>query len=245
MRKVCIASLMVAFIGIEAVSAELVSIESNNLEAIVVQNQIGNISLTGSNKPSQVSVTKKKFDSSCSITYDKQGSTYSIKVKKKKNNDTCQVDLNIEVPSSISATLSTGMGDISVKDIDGSIQYNIGVGNTMLQDIEGQITGHVGKGNVTMNEIKGDTIISGGQGNSVIDFSPQFSEGKIKVSTGQGDIIVSFPDAVQLQSRLDTGWGSVQNDFSESASPKVKASLHTGMGNITIKKKTKSSKKAH
>ncbi|GAY10625.1 DUF4097 family beta strand repeat-containing protein [Pseudonocardia sp. N23] len=148
--------------------------------------------------------------------------------------DFCQVSYTIAVPSTLSVTVSTGVGDIVVRDLDGRVDADTTGGDVLLTGLGGD---------VTVRTISGDVVGTGLRSGSVLAES---TVGDVTVATTTaptgvtarstvGDVDVAVPASRPY--RVDTGNGSGQTRILLPVDPAATATVSatSDSGDVTVR----------
>ena len=102
-----------------------------------------------------------------------------------KTTDRLDIHFEIAVPKTFQGVfLKTAGGDISVKDINGTIQSHTNTGNLQIENITGSLIGHTGNGNVHLTKCTGDVHVESLRGN----FEIKENNGAVDVTASRGNI---------------------------------------------------------
>jgi hypothetical protein len=158
-----------------------------------------------------------------------------------KGKDSDNFYLEIAIPSQFNLDLSTGGGNISVKEnINGKVELATGGGNIELNDVGDKLSVSTGGGNILVGKVEGETELSTGGGN----ISVKDVKSKLEVSTGGGNISIGniggngevstaggniSVGKVSGSAKLSTAGGNISID---GATGKVEA--NTAGGNISL-----------
>ena len=128
------------------------------------------------------------------------------------NNNNRWIRVELEVPRSLRARVTTGDGNISISGVEGDLRFNTGDGNIEAFELAGSLEARTGDGNVR----------AGGRFDAV------------SVSTGDGNVEVRAAQGSRVTSgwRITTGDGNVRLDLPATISADLDA--HTGDGRIHV-----------
>jgi len=141
----------------------------------------------------------------------------------KKTTDRLDIHFEITVPQTFQGVfLKTAGGDISVKDITGTIQSHTNTGNLQFENTTGHLIGHTGNGNVRLTKCFGETHVESLRGN--IDIRE--NKGVVNVTTSSGNVKCS--DVVGTIN-VETSGGSIK-----LVGCKGEAHVETLGGNINL-----------
>jgi len=185
---------------------------------LIVEADEGNITITGTDaKEVVVHITARgsdelleKFD----VSFNQDGNSVRIDARKERryfrffNNNSLDVQFDIQLPNNFNLDLHTSGGDIVVRDVKGKIGGETSGGDLDLSALEGNVKLSTSGGNITVHNAIGDLMLetSGGniQGESMTgtmyfvtsggDIELRDSDGKLHASTSGGNIRVSLKD---------------------------------------------------
>ncbi len=173
------------------------------------------------------------------LKIEQQGNRVIVEFKGKDSDD---FYLEVSIPSQFNLDLSSGGGNITIKDnINGKVELATGGGNININDVTNMLSASTGGGNISVGSVSGETELSTGGGNidvkdvkNKIDISTgggNISIGNIggnaEVSTAGGNISVG---KVSGSAELNTAGGNINLD---GAAGKVE--VNTAGGNISLK----------
>ncbi len=133
-------------------------------------------------------------------------------------------DLKVSVAPGTSVDLHLAVGEVTVTDVNGTIQVSTGDGNVSSTGVKGNLDIDTGSGEVIAEKTTGELKIDTGSGNVKVR---EQSGGQLKIDTGSGDIRLTEVTSDRIH--LDTGSGDIE--IVTGSSPDV--SLDTGSGNVT------------
>ena len=249
-------SYVISEIGSEASNEFVASVDKENAEKLVLDNNSGNIKVRKSEN-SQIKVEadkkvrgtsqidKKTVLENMNIAIERDGNLIRIVAETNNKKDfwdwlkdeykTFQVTINytILLPEGIKAIdISTGTGNVEIEDLSTEIKLNTGAGNIDIDEV------------ISI----GNNKISTGAGNIRYDGNIDEIE-SFKVSTGAGNIEFDVPENSRMSLKANTGIGVLNGSFIKKNSniklsfdedingggPKVEIS--SGVGNIDVDKK--------
>ncbi|HEX3940428.1 MAG TPA: DUF4097 family beta strand repeat-containing protein [Acidobacteriaceae bacterium] len=116
-------------------------------------------------------------------------------------------DLAIEIPSTATATIVSGRGDVSIADLSTPVNLTSGSGDVALDRIHGPVVARIGHGDLSARTIGGDLSISAGWVN---DLSASGVSGQLRLNGNFfGDISLEHVDSeVHIRSsrvQMDAG----------------------------------------
>ena len=159
-----------------------------------------------------------------------------------KGQDSENFYMEVSVPAYLILDLSTGGGNVSIKDkVNGSVEISTGGGNVSLSDVGNILSISTGGGNITVGNISDKVEISTGGGEVKVASALKNLEvstgggnitigsigGKAEISTGGGNISVGN---VSSGIEISTGGGNINLDGANGS-----IEVSTGGGNISLK----------
>lgn len=125
------------------------------------------------------------------------------------------IRLEIAVPSGARAEISTGDGNISARDVSGSLRLSTGDGNIDLMGINGPLSANTGDGNIRVAGRFDRLDLKTGDGN----VQAEATEGSRvaepwTVRTGDGQVVLRLAPKLAADFELRTGDGGVTVDAS-------------------------------
>ena len=159
-----------------------------------------------------------------------------------KGQDSENFYMEVSVPAYLILDLSTGGGNVSIKDkVNGSVEISTGGGNVSLSDVGNILSISTGGGNISVGNISDKVEISTGGGEVKVTSALKNLEvstgggnitigsigGKAEISTGGGNISVGN---VSSGIEISTGGGNINLDGANGS-----IEVSTGGGNISLK----------
>ena len=125
--------------------------------------------------------------------------------RKWKNDSRFSLEVNISVPEVYNVEFTTGAGNITIADLEGTIRGKTGAGNVILGDILGGIDISSGAGNIEVDGARGYVYANSGAGNITLDDI----EGTLDIKTGAGNVVATITNRLDGESELKSGAGNV------------------------------------
>jgi hypothetical protein len=169
----------------------------------------------------------------------------------------CSAGFQVAAPARVAITARSGSGKIGVGAFAGRIDARTGSGAVQLSGSSGDLTSRSGSGtisgdvggqkNVDIETGSGEISLRGltgpisartGSGSVSLDWKTAPSAGEIDVRTGSGSVEVELPNGAKLDISAKSGSGNIRSEFGADTGAAVKATLRTGSGDVTIKKKS-------
>jgi hypothetical protein len=146
----------------------------------------------------------------------------------------CSVDVVVRVPSSVAVEVQGRDGDVTVRDITGSVVISSTDGNVVADDIGGPLGVDVTDGNVLASGLAGRAEVS--TGNGAVGLSFRTAPDVVSVSTGDGDVDVVVPDGPETY-RVDgtSADGTVDATVRTDPAATRSMALRSGAGSITVR----------
>ena len=120
----------------------------------------------------------------------------------------------VSAPTSSSADLSSGSGDLQIGGLQGPVNATTGSGSVRASALGQLLHARTGSGDISANSIGGDAHLETGSGS----ISASGLAGGARASTGSGDIVVSD---CQQALRASTGSGSIRVTQSSFRPPRL------------------------
>ena len=234
--KVLILSLGIATSSLA--STETKEFDAASISEVDVQNMAGKVVIHSTESAKATVVAEKRvFSEKCVMTVEKGGNKLTVRVENSGffSGKSCDVDFDISVPKSVKLNISTGSGDIKVSEIKGQFAFKVGSGDILADGDFSQINGKSGSGNISVKGLSGGGDLKTGSGDIQLTFGKAKLNGKLDISTGSGNALLSFPKGAQIKSSFKSGSGDFTNELGDTASADFKVSMKTGSGDLTIK----------
>jgi len=148
--------------------------------------------------------------------------------RKWKNDSRFSLEVNISVPEVYNVEFTTGAGNITIADLEGTIRGKTGAGNVILGDILGGIDISSGAGNIEVDGARGYVYANSGAGNVTV----YLDSGVGATVDGQASI-----GSAKTDYDLDVKGKWMSKSFSgkvNGGGPSL--TLHSGVGNVTLRK---------
>jgi hypothetical protein len=162
----------------------------------------------------------------------------------------CGLNARLGVPAATAVTASTGGGNISVRDLTGTVAVSTDGGDVTAADLPGLVTLSSGGGNLTVSQLTGRTLrlttdggditgtavavpdVRAATGGGNITLTLTRAPKNLDVSTDGGDVTIIVPRAAYVvNARTD---GGTINAIKSVENPVGTINATTGGGNITI-----------
>jgi len=239
LTAIAVTLLLSAIISITAAQDQKKSFTVNKGDLLDVSTRMGSITVDTWGK-NEVSVTVKNIiDSEIPLlTMVQTGNKVEVKFK---GEDSDRVEFEISIPSQLDLDLSTGGGNITLKnDLDGKIDASTAGGNISMMNIIGKADISTAGGNIKVGDINSKADISTAGGNikvgdinSDADISTAGGDMKIgningnaDVSTAGGNIKIGY---IKGGADVSSAGGNISVDNIDG-----NADISTGGGNVKV-----------
>ncbi len=226
--------------------AETLEFPAESIKELYVNNQAGQITIAATDlEKATVSFDNRSTDSLCDISAEMNGSTLETRVITKKDqrsfwkffgSSECKADLLIMIPQNIAVDLVNGSGDVTIKGINGKVDFKIGSGNLDIDSDVNQLTGKAGAGNVDVKGLTGNVDVKVGSGNIALTYKEKIEKGEVLLKAGSGNIDLFFPKNMKILTHFSSGSGRIKNELGETTSSQFSVSAKVGSGSMNIKK---------
>ena len=261
LAAIAITLLLSAIISITVAQDQNKSFTVNNGDLLDVSTRMGNITIDTWDKNEVNVIVKNVIDSEIDLlTMVQTGNKVEVKFK---GDDSDRIEFNISIPSKLDLDLSTGGGNISLKnDLDGKLDASTAGGNISVNNIIGKADISTAGGNIKVGDINSKADISTAGGNIKVgdinddadittaggDIKIGNINGKADVSTAGGNVIIGFikggadvssaggnisVENIGGNADISTGGGNVKVGNVTGS-----AELNTGGGNISLEAAT-------
>jgi DUF4097 and DUF4098 domain-containing protein YvlB len=149
-----------------------------------------------------------------------------------RDNDGRRVTLTVRVPKGVKLEVSSGNGDVSVRDVGAEVRASSGNGRLVVSTAGGPVHASSGNGDVTVERAAGPVQAHSGNGRVLVatsqgPVSASSGNGEVRVSmdalsntdedmsfsTGNGRVIVTVPANFAGEIETSQGHGEFQSDF--------------------------------
>ncbi|MCH8034960.1 MAG: hypothetical protein IH950_14535 [Bacteroidetes bacterium] len=261
LTAIAITLLLSAIISITAAQDQKKSFTVKSGDMLEVSTRMGNITIDTWDKNEVNVVVKNVIDSEIALlTMVQNGNKVEVIFE---GEDSYHIEFDISIPSKFDLELSTGGGNITLKnDLDGKIDASTAGGNISMKNIKGEADISTAGGNIKVGDINSKADISTAGGNikvgdinSDADISTSGGDMKIgningmaDISTAGGNIKIGYikggadvssaggnisVDNIGGNADISTGGGNVK-----VGSVSGSAELNTGGGNISLEAAT-------
>jgi hypothetical protein len=147
----------------------------------------------------------------------------------------CNRNYVLRIPNSVTITVVTGGGNVSVTGIDSSVSLDTSQGDVIVVGAKGSVRVSTGQGDVTLRRIEAPSVDAySGQGDVTVDFSSPPSSAT--ATSGQGNIIVGLPKGPDsYHVHATSAQGTVADDVNESPTSARVIHALSGQGDVTVR----------
>ncbi len=132
-------------------------------------------------------------------------------------------DLAIIVPPGKHVGVYTGVGKVTVTNVDGDLEVDVGSADIVSKGTKGRLSLDTGSGNIDVDGAEGEISLDTGSGDVTLN---RAKAGKLSIDTGSGDVEGGDITADDLS--IDTGSGSIRIAGTRT----TRLSLDTGSGDV-------------
>jgi hypothetical protein len=146
----------------------------------------------------------------------------------------CQAALQLQVPSGVPVTATTGRGNITAAQLTGRITIRTGQGNLSLHDVSGTVTGRTALGLATGTGLSGaDVSLSTDLGSVRLSFDAV--PGLVTASSQLSSVAIRVPAGASYDviAQADLGAASVLVPQSAASGHVIKATSQLGSVTVT------------
>lgn len=205
------------------------------IEKLIVENTSGRIQVSVNPRPRIVIVaTKRNFTPRCTFGTEKTAFNEVVARVEKPIGETCDVDLEIQVPRKIDLQLWSNSGAVSVDGVEGKLAINSGSGAVQANGKFDAIKLNSGSGAVDIRGIQGGGEVALGSGAVNLRFLDD-PKGRLDVKSGSGHTQLFFPKGAKINAQLSTGSGDVVNEIETSSGADFGVSVKAGAGDVSVK----------
>ncbi len=149
-------------------------------------------------------------------------------------NDRCTRSYVVHVHSEVAVTATSGQGDVTVTDTDGTISAHSDEGDVTIRGGSGAVAASSGQGGVTVSRSSAASVsATSGQGDVVLGFVS--SPNRVTASSGQGDVTVELPRGPNsYQVHASSGQGNVSNNVGDNPASDRVINATSGQGDVTV-----------
>ena len=213
--------LLSALISITAAQDQKKSFTVNKGDILEVSIRMGNITIDTWNKSEVNVVVKNIIDSEFSmLTIEQSGNKVDVIFK---GEDSDRIEFEISIPSKFDLELSTGGGNITLKnDLDGKIDASTAGGNISMKNIKGEADISTAGGNIKVGDINSKVDISTAGGNIKVGDINSDAD----ISTAGGDMKIGN---INGMADISTAGGNIKNGYIKGG-----ADVSSAGGNISV-----------
>ena len=235
--------------------ADTLSFDSSKISKVDIEHISGKVVILANLKSLEratLKVTKVKAEKSCKVESNIYDHTLVIKTKSSDNDD-CQINLDVIVPSLIDISVKTVSGSVKLQGTVKRLQFNSVSGDLLGEGNVGELTSKTISGDININKIDNDlmsTTVSGNimiakisgsakissvSGDVELKYARLVKDSSVSVSSVSGDVLVFVPNSVNMRNVSGASLSFEQS--SEKGKNNLDISLRTISGNLKIKRK--------
>lgn len=187
------------------------------IKKVIITNTSGVTLVKGtSRKNAELRVTKVKVSDICEFRHETQVNILYVGVHNRgfTGAGDCEINLDFEVPTNAQLEITTGSGLTEIADVDGPIQFRSGSGLVKVDSASRKVKGGTGSGS--------------------IEFLAKALKSDIELNSGSGSILLKLPKDAKPAVRFESGSGQMANDFAPQKRGRVKVSVRTGSGDLSV-----------
>lgn len=135
----------------------------------------------------------------------------------------------------------TGSGDVGVGRVIGPLTASTGSGDVSIGAVAGEAKLKTGSGDITVHASESDVFAMTGMGTVALNC---VGGGQNRVKTGSGDVVIAVAQGIAALLDLHTATGDTriemeQADGPRDSEPTTELHVHSGSGDITIRRATR------
>ncbi len=120
------------------------------------------------------------------------------------------ISYEIEVPADTRLRSNTGLGDLQVEGLHGTVNADTGAGKVTISGVTGDVRANTGLGDVVIRQVTGTLRADSAAGNLSAEGEPG---GAWRLTTGLGDVRVRLLGESGLDLHAETGLGDISTIF--------------------------------
>ncbi len=196
----------------------------------------------------------------CALTMEIQGVDLVVKAQSPKTaffrfwkSRGCKIGFDIKAPGGLAVDAASGSGNVKVSSRQADVDIKTGSGDIEVRGLTGKLSAKAGSGSIQGESLSDIRVFAGsgsvrldrltasarvqtGSGDIDIEWIKVPEKGMVKVASGSGDVILSFPAGSKLSSRVRSLTGKVANDWGNLEGASFVVAATVGSGNVAIKK---------
>lgn len=189
-------------------------------------------------------IKAKQIAEQTNLRLERTGDGLTVKTRKPLMlaiNQCVDVHFDVKVPTNSNLKLNTKDGDITVENINGTIDVKTGDGKITLLHVGKKIKAHSFDGSIRIRENTGDVDVKTFDGKIDVSYSEDASGiCDISLVTNDGTIDLDTPVDFSANVEISTNDGSIQSDLPIEVAGKlsrkrIKGTIGTGRGNLYIR----------
>jgi hypothetical protein len=163
---------------------------------------------------------------------------------------------NVRVERTGALRVHTAAGHVAAEAVAGDLEIHTGSGTVRVGEVEGAVVVKNSNGTTEIDRITGDARLRAANGDIVVGRAGagveaktangavrlgEVARGAVALETSMGDLEVGIAEGTAAWLQLDTGFGQVRNQLSETARPAesdetVEVRARTSYGDITVRR---------
>lgn len=120
------------------------------------------------------------------------------------------ISYEIEVPADTRLRSNSGLGDLRVEGLHGTVNADTGAGKVTISGVSGEVRANTGLGDVVIQQVSGTLRADSTAGNLSAEGEPG---GAWRLTTGLGDVRVHLLGSSGLDLHAETGLGEITTTF--------------------------------
>jgi DUF4097 and DUF4098 domain-containing protein YvlB len=210
---------------------------TTDLDDLQIDLHAGDLTIDGTDADEvRIVVRPTRAGEHCRIEVGTEGRTLKVEALLDRGfgRGRCEVDVDVELPSSLTVDADVGAGDIRLDGAASPMTLDTGAG-----DVRGSAPGpglrvDTGVGDIQLDALLTAVTASTGAGSVTLSFDSA-PAGRIRASTGVGDVRVTLPEATPVHAETSTGLGSVRQELPQHGDAATEVHASTGLGDVVLK----------
>ncbi len=181
---------------------------ARSIQRLDLENLAGDLHVERGGERIEVQLVRVR-DRSCAIKLGERLGEARIRIADETGRSAgCRVNVAVRLPTTATARISLGAGDVHTVDLDARLELSVGAGDVRLEgarrlslelgagDIEGHLAGasclRVGAGNIDVHGLVEPVTAQVGTGRIRLRFA-RAPGGRISATTGLGEVLIDLP----------------------------------------------------
>jgi DUF4097 and DUF4098 domain-containing protein YvlB len=206
MKNLLTAMLIIAF-GTAIAQDKKINKTFSNVKRIDIQTSSGDINFKkGSGSDVKVELTYSYSDDEYTPEFDQSGDELVISEKFTRGSHSGSAKWTLEVPESITLSINSGSGDVTINAVSTKVKLNVGSGDIEVTSLKaGRVDLNTGSGDIELRNNEGEFSANTGSGEIMVESA----KGEYSLNAGSGDIRL---DQVAAILSVNTGSGNIRAD---------------------------------